>query len=375
MTTMFVQLRGVVYLLVLLQCFVYVACAEDVVQDSTDIKSTEDDVDQLLNKTVATAYERIVNMSGCLSLFEDNGELCEKSAKRADVIAKNITVLREEIEGLEKGIPASGSKDEWILKNKDGIQQNIRDFDNVTLSLVDMGLLALSCREQFVDLGEDIGSLVAARERFLKVHKDKTHEKRGVMKLDERSSNANQTLFDLKERLFSEDGELKPLENVKKSMADADEAVEKLRETLEKVQVLASVSEVFKGVDFENIGGEKKDIVAKKLEEAKETAKQKYLTLVQEELVEDEKRVKEEERSSAVIKEADDVKERTQETQEEKKKEEEAGGEEEQTERAAEEARKKAEAAKRNDNSLSPALVHSSMLLLLLTVLGYTLVC
>ncbi|ORC89192.1 uncharacterized protein TM35_000131960, partial [Trypanosoma theileri] len=90
MTATFVQLRHVVYLLVLLQCFLCVANASGVWRGYPTTGSAEmGKVDQVLRGRVARAHEQIAVMNGCLSALKEEMKLCEEGSRRAAAVAKN----------------------------------------------------------------------------------------------------------------------------------------------------------------------------------------------------------------------------------------------------------------------------------------------
>ncbi|ORC86135.1 uncharacterized protein TM35_000301750 [Trypanosoma theileri] len=222
---MFVQLRRVMYLLVLLQCCVcvaYVANANEVEQVSSNDESTKaKKVDQLV-KAIEKAFERIMPMSGCLSLIRKNMELYKKNYKHAEAARKNITALDEEIKVLKGRKEKAWKPEEWEQEKRDGVQQDIYIVGNATLTLNGISQMEKACRNVSVDLGEEIKGLVNAREGFLVAHKNKTPDE---IKLEKKSNETEGALVHLNE--YREDllSEFVPLMEVAKSMYDALDAI------------------------------------------------------------------------------------------------------------------------------------------------------
>ncbi|ORC85701.1 uncharacterized protein TM35_000331580 [Trypanosoma theileri] len=287
MTTMFIQLRRVVYLLVLLQCCVCAVCATKVSgggQDSSTIMSDKADVDGLLNKAVEKAIERIGSMAGCLDALVGEGETesFEDNSKRAEAVAKSMEVLLEEVGNLkEKGKPKWEPEVEWKEKKKTILQQKVQEFHHVRSSLEEVYLLVHLCRKPLRNLDEVMEGLADARKNFLKVHENKKDRTPEVMKLDKNSSVVNRTLFDLSERFKPEDGELKPLMDLVEVMMDTVKAVKDLKKSLESVPELVTVLEGIKEEDLQKIEETKENNVIKKLEEAKADARKEFLSMVE----------------------------------------------------------------------------------------------
>ncbi|ORC80608.1 uncharacterized protein TM35_001541010 [Trypanosoma theileri] len=401
MTTMMFKLRRVVYLLVLVQCFVCVAYAESangVEQGPSPIELTEAEKVNQLSKTVAEVYEHIVHMYGCLFVLEDNTKVCKGNSDRVELATSNIKGLVKEIEKLkeERGVL---EPEEWMKGRKDGIQKNVNAIGSLRISLIDMRILQHSCENQTWDVNEDMEKLVDAGNKFLGVHPNEAQETTEKGKLKKNISEAKQALLNLKERLNSAQDELNPLEKVDELMDDASKAVGTLMQSLGSLSKLISVpAGIMDNEGLEKIAVERNVTVTEKLKEAKAKAEKEFLPPVEEVPVKEEEKlpsVKPEEETESEDKgqppketeEPQDVEEKPQETHEKEENKENAGeqaeAKPEQEERIEEESKKPDKEEERtqtatngNDNSNSPALVHSPLLLLLLLcVLGCTLVC
>ncbi|ORC86474.1 uncharacterized protein TM35_000281900 [Trypanosoma theileri] len=377
MTTMFVQLRRVVYLLVLLHCCMCVAYAEDGSDAGEVSSSNAEDVfgsaERNLTVAVDSAYEHILYVYGCMSAFKEKKKLCEDNSERAAAVAKKINASLEEIKKLEEDDKKWEQYGKWINDNEAKIKENLKEYENVTSSITDIVLLSEACKKpphNLVNLTKQLGE---ARRRFLEVHQNKTHEKPEIMRLDKNSSITKQKLSDLTERLGSEHDELKPLMDVTKSVVKATRAVEDLRESLglDSLRLMGNKEEWNK--ELMRREEERRSDVARMLEEAKAKIKEEIHRRVQEELLEEEKKRKDVEQPPTKTEGSGGSEEETNKGVEEAEKE--------QVTRAAEKVREEEtkRAAKKatngNDGSHSPALVHSPLLLILLSVLGCTLVC
>ncbi|ORC82663.1 uncharacterized protein TM35_000851080 [Trypanosoma theileri] len=384
MTTVFVQLRRVVYLLVLLLCCVcvaYAASPSDVVQDSSAMRSTEiRNVDQELGNTVDKAYEYIVLVSGCLSLMEEEMKLCKENSKRAEVASTNITKLLEEFKAL------GNEKEMWIQGKKDGLQENIYAIGNLTISLVGVKFLEHACGRALDGLNDNVKGFAEARK----------------------SKKTNQTLIELEKKLNTTRDGIKSLWYDGKLRNEANKAVKNLMDDLGDVSGLhvpqaINDTELKEGEEFGVIGKERIDILGGKLEKVKANAPEEIKRLKREELVEEEEGNKTEMQPSGEVgvtsqkaheeakekrrekKEALEEEEKRKEADEEKIEESGRGNSGEEVnkevqgenvkEMAKEEAEKAIKAIQERDNSSSPALMHGPLLVLLLCVLGCTLVC
>ncbi|ORC93074.1 uncharacterized protein TM35_000024000 [Trypanosoma theileri] len=373
MTTMSVQLRRVVYLLVLLQCFVCVACAAnasgDAEQHSSTIESTEKrKEDQVLNNTVEGAYEYIAHVYGCLSVLKEKKELCEEKYKPAEIALGTITTMVGEIEKIKREQNVSEPGHEWMKGKKAKIHENMNAVGDLAVSLVDVHLLLHACG--------------ALRDR-LKVDVEKLAEVRN-------SSEANQTLIDLTKQLNSALDVTDSIFYADRVKEDAKKAMKDLMESLGNAS-----KHVFDPVDIRgkkeinDTVEKRKDALFEELEKAKEEAKKKYRYLVQVEVVEEKEKSEVEDQPSMET----EVPRREEESQKAQQKEaikevagiKNTGEKEEKQKQEGEitevangtkmEAVKAIKAIQESDGSNSPALVCSPLLLLLLFVLGCTLVC
>ncbi|ORC86136.1 uncharacterized protein TM35_000301760 [Trypanosoma theileri] len=403
MRTMFVQLRRVVYLLVLLQCCVCVACAataSDVEHGPSASKSTEvGNVDQELSDTITVVYEHIVNIRACMSMLMTGADLCKGNYTRAAAVAKKIKELQVEANGEKK------NKREWIERNNVSIRETINEFDDVAVVLVDMDLVDKACDGPLGNVEDVTMKLENAQKRFLEVHQNKPHETEEIMRLKENSIKANQSLFNLRERFKSAGDELKPIWELTRVMGGARKDLQALVKFLGSEPGLVIVSEETREEELKRKGKDREIAVTKELEEARKKAKEN-LPLEQEGPVEEEGRIEDGEQPSGESEgtRTDDEKtpeankeekENKAETEKEKEKEqadeEETGrestgnkeeGEQEQEKPVKEESKRPEiggeqviRAIQERDNSVSPALVHGPLLLLLLCVLGCSLVC
>ncbi|ORC91885.1 uncharacterized protein TM35_000054810 [Trypanosoma theileri] len=409
MTTMFVQLRRVVYLLVLLQCCVCVASASGK-QEVFTVKSTKDAAEvEWFRKTVDEVYKHIVHTNGCLSVLKDKRQLTTNNTARARAVVKNVTdlvVAFMELNAKEEGRGQIGA---WIEERKDEIQQHINDLEVVMSSLLDMSLLSDNCRKQSMVSDDDMNRLDDARKRFLKVPRKETTE---IVGLRLGSRIVSEKLFDLLKDLKSPEGGLLPLRDARESVNDAKRAMQALLDTFKDVKTFKVPSVEEMGEGFLRKAEGRNVTVIKELGEAKEKAKREIQRLLRERRGEEknEKEVMEQDGSGVVeqpstgIKETQEVDTNGQSVQEkeEKQVDSESAGKEEVVggtamEEQKEEIRKEdapqqgvkikeeanvtdigaenvIKAIRESDSSSNPALVHASMLLLL-CVLGCSLVC
>ncbi|ORC78680.1 uncharacterized protein TM35_002291000, partial [Trypanosoma theileri] len=108
MTTMFIQLRRVVYLLVLLQFCTCVAHGDDKVP-SVPKESEVKIVEQRLKASVNKAYELLVEGNSCLSVWKDEVELCKKST---GVVKTAAEKTKGPVKKIGEGRPLSEKGDE-----------------------------------------------------------------------------------------------------------------------------------------------------------------------------------------------------------------------------------------------------------------------
>ncbi|ORC81206.1 uncharacterized protein TM35_001251010 [Trypanosoma theileri] len=266
MTTMFVQLRHVVYLLVLLQCCVCVAYAESANgggQDSPTGGSSEiGKVNQVIKKTVTEVYENMVNISGCLVVIHEGIRLSKENTSRAEVAAKNITAqygqIKELMEKQEEWKP-----DEWIVGKEDGIEENIYAFGNGTISVIAIFETQESCRKRFGDLDGDKEKLADARRLFLEVH-DKAPKR---MELEEKIGMAEKALTELTNERDNVKKELESLVDLYEIMSKANSVVVDLVRRLGGVSTrLKSIEETWEKEIMREVK-ERIDNLERKLEE------------------------------------------------------------------------------------------------------------
>ncbi|ORC91507.1 uncharacterized protein TM35_000051030 [Trypanosoma theileri] len=91
MTTMFVQLRGVVYLLVLLHFCVCVVRAEAETSDEAEAKIAKN----VLQRTVDNAYEVLAQGKSCLTLLESEIKYCNESVMEAKKAVRDTNGVDE----------------------------------------------------------------------------------------------------------------------------------------------------------------------------------------------------------------------------------------------------------------------------------------
>ncbi|ORC81416.1 uncharacterized protein TM35_001181040 [Trypanosoma theileri] len=435
MTTMFIQLRRVVCLLVLLQCCVCVAYAESASgagRETTTSELTQVDVDQL-SKTVAKAYEYIALISAFLFVLKENKGLCEEKTRRAEAVAENITAIVKEINESKIGNLQWKPKEEWIEEKKKKMQQNMEVISEVKVALAELSQLEKSYKSELEGVYVDKEELAKAGDRL---SEEQSSEKPERMELAQNISKIMEMLTVLEKRINAPDGDLQPFATAALSLNNASEAVEALKRSLGEDAERVIVSKGIENKELKRIAEEKRVVATKKLKEAKAKELQR---LSEGGTVEDQREGSGVEQPSGETEERRVVGENVRETQEERdrkdSKEEQANGinhtkeerdvdgvteknengkeketeesqKEKVTENTKEEKAKKpqVEVAQRikerqeekveeeskkprvdvvraikaiqgADGSLSPALVHGPLLLILLCVLGCTLVC
>ncbi|ORC83995.1 uncharacterized protein TM35_000521390 [Trypanosoma theileri] len=119
MTTMLKQMRRIVYLLVLLQCCVCVAFAEE--SSSNGVSEAERLPKEWVNKAremLNLAYNVTAGGEGCLNVWERVVKENEETVSRAHDGVKNITDLVKEIRvKMISDYPEDGSRDKEIMLN------------------------------------------------------------------------------------------------------------------------------------------------------------------------------------------------------------------------------------------------------------------
>ncbi|ORC86131.1 uncharacterized protein TM35_000301710 [Trypanosoma theileri] len=412
MTTMFVQLRRVVYLLVLLQCFACVACAENAsgMQGVSTSRSRKDAAEvERFRKTVVEVYKHFLQTRGCLSVLKGKRQLTENNSMRAGAVAKNIIALVTAFMKLEDTVEGRDPTGAWIGERRADVQQYINDFKEVTSLLLDISLLSDNCGKQSMVSDGDGYRFDKARKRFLREIKEETPE---IIELRRGSRIVSERLIDLVKDLKSSEGGLLLLEDVRKSVKEAEKAMQGLKWILKKDNTLENLVDEAMGEDYGRRVTEVNATVISELEEAKQKEEGEIRRRLQEAQVEEKENEIRDQEGTGVEEQPSTGMEVTQEVdanvqgvqkKEEKQVDSESAGMEEVVgvtakEEQKEEIRKEdalrqgvkikeeanvteieavkaVKAIQESDGSSGPALVHSPLLLLLLCVLGCTLVC
>ncbi|ORC81331.1 uncharacterized protein TM35_001211000, partial [Trypanosoma theileri] len=133
MTTMFVQLRRVVYLLVLLQFCVCVAYAQS--DDDPDEAKVNENLENALKKEVTHAYTLFVDGSGCFSAWKDVVGGCKSSSEDVASASKKTEEEVGKIKRLREGASLSSGDSSTDLKTKEAVK-NAAEAVNATIDAV-----------------------------------------------------------------------------------------------------------------------------------------------------------------------------------------------------------------------------------------------
>ncbi|ORC86876.1 uncharacterized protein TM35_000251720 [Trypanosoma theileri] len=426
MTTMFVQLRGVVYLLVLLQCCVCVAHA-------TDGQSTVENAEGELKKWVKKADELLGKGRGCVTVWKKEEESCNGRISPTKSVADGthslVTEIKKKLGGGVITKDQGTGDDDLVEKAKKAMQKTQETVNETKAILAETAVVNIQCSYILEEWRQEMENKDGARKHYVSVIKGAEEKYRTPERIElvEESNKTHKVLSDVmgelavaskrsssctrvvKQHQERAERAMKELEGV------SGDVVEQIKEARTHNATVPRESTVKARLDVE--WEEEAQAIVKAKEEEEQKKKQAALEKAQAEqrllaekeakereaeLEEQKRRAREQERmaqeeldrkkKAAAEEEAEKRKadekraqeEKTKQDQERRDAEEKAQKarealerkEKEQLERAAEEARKKAEAAKKNDNSHhSPALVQSPLLLILLCVLGCTLVC
>ncbi|ORC89511.1 uncharacterized protein TM35_000122860 [Trypanosoma theileri] len=173
MTTMFVQLRRVVYLLVLLQCCVCVAYAEDTKESAQDVVSRKEnslkEVEGMMDATLKEALQNISELDSKLKLWKEHAELAKSAANE-------VTQMRQVIEAAirknndvpveSKGAVGDSLTEELLKSASEAVKNTQVAVKNARSSASAAKELGKSCYDAYDKLNSLVWAHRAALTRY-----------------------------------------------------------------------------------------------------------------------------------------------------------------------------------------------------------------
>ncbi|ORC91920.1 uncharacterized protein TM35_000041340 [Trypanosoma theileri] len=436
MTTMFVQLRRVVYLLVLLQCCVCVAYATSEIDDEErEIRRSV----RVLKASLERTDSLYAKGRSCLSVYEKEIQFCNESSLNAVKEAENAVEVITTMKGKTDVLVKEGDKfveSERLVKYAEETLQNTKKaVDDATRFVEIVSQTKKACVVDGYNMEHEAERLKDHYTALLYQLKDKkeTEEKKERMELVERGKERHDELYKLMNstgEVIIRVAEVRPMamektklaaQAMSRSIADLLWIIKELKNVVPAAedgenqnwvnQSEKKIKEIVREVHAANPEKTRGEAIAE-IRVALEEKKKEEDSLIKEEWVDKEKKIKERVERESNERKAEEERRRKEEearrAEEEKKRraeeekakqeaerkarEEEAKRvaaemakervkEEEARRVAAEMARERAKeeaekAKKKKDGGSSPALVRGPLLLIVLVcVLGCTLVC
>ncbi|ORC86126.1 uncharacterized protein TM35_000301660 [Trypanosoma theileri] len=397
MTTMFIQLRRVVYLLVLLQFCTCMALGDDKVP-SVAKESEVKIVEQRLKTSVDKVYELLVEGNSCLSVWKDEVVECNRSTGDVKTAAEETKGLIEKIEKTESITNEGeevGSTDKLLQDVNASIRVVGDAVKNTRARIKDTMWISKKCTSTIEKLKEVAGQLRQDALHFPNLL-DSTTETPRRLRLAREGSGADGVVTNLignltalvepsRETVVNANLTLKEVKNATKEVIDKlhgktpESPITNVTEEVQRIMVLGEVqirdierlweknaTDITEdGPDFGTIRAKwnrahEEEQQRADEEKAKRTAEDERDAEEERRIAEEKARMEEEKLAAA---------------EKEKLVEKEKLAAEEKARKAKEDELART-AKKETDNSSSPALVHSPILLLvLLCVLGCSLMC
>ncbi|ORC82115.1 transglutaminase [Trypanosoma theileri] len=392
MTTMFVQLRRVVYLLVLLQCCTCLAPVE-ASGDMGDVhdepkKVGEEKWQEGLEMLVDSAYVMFVQGRGCLTVWKEVAVECNKSTKGLPTVVKGIEGPVKELEGIKVFVvsPVEAKKVDGVVERIfTAVQATVDAAYGTVVSEKVTWWVARNClttkenwegeKQRFASIKDHFAdalgkTLNETMERLTLVkNSSKIYEEMGFLEGNLTAYNwesnymLGKTLEEVKaakQKIDAAYTELKRIEDHKEETAEEYTAIKrKIAEFKDKVKgKFDEVEKLARRTPLRRNLGDTKQAVEEKLKKARdgaaregaETVKEEVKKMVEEELAQREREAEERRVQEQAQREREAEEKRVQEqAQREREAEEKRAKEQAQREREAEEKRAKEQAQRERE--------------------------
>ncbi|ORC89506.1 uncharacterized protein TM35_000122810, partial [Trypanosoma theileri] len=251
MTTMFVQLLRVVYLLVLLHFCTCVAYAQNAKESAEDVLSKEKRLREIEDHLNATRNNTFINLRKFRrerKLFSKNTELAKFAAEEADNICQQIeTVIKKKRTATLNVSDLAGNLTEGLLKNATDAVQKVKN------AVGDMRGSASTLRElgnSFYEAYDNLSSLIWAHkpalERYLIAINDTKEQEVNMTKqkmVARKSERKRKKAETLKERAIHAGKQCFQFEREANSQAvSAENKMRKLENLIHRVEALFQIS-------------------------------------------------------------------------------------------------------------------------------------
>ncbi|ORC89555.1 uncharacterized protein TM35_000123300 [Trypanosoma theileri] len=249
---MFVQLRRVVYLLVLLHCCTSVAYAQSVEESAKDVVLRKEKrlryIESHINATRNSTFINLFKLRDERKLFSNNTELAKSAAEEADNMCQQIeTVIKKKRTGTLNESDLAGNLTAGLLKNATDAVQKVKDaVGKLRRSASTLRELGNSCYEAYDNLSSLIWAHKPALRDYVFAIDDAKEQKVNMTKqwmVAEKSHRKQEKAETLKERAIHAGKQCFQFEREANSQAvSAENKMRKLESLINQFKALFQIS-------------------------------------------------------------------------------------------------------------------------------------